>query len=116
MSEKTRFRFGYRAMPFDEGRWAYVLIKRDLGPTDLARLEEDLRRLSAGLLQADAALVDLDVPLSRGMSIALARLSDKLELPMTLSVPALSGRDQMALNGDFLRASSRRFRIEIRAD
>ncbi|MGZ4408902.1 MAG: hypothetical protein ACXVY6_08950, partial [Gaiellaceae bacterium] len=67
----------------------YVLVQRDLGPTEIARLERDLRRLSAGIVRVSAAYVDFDVPLSRTMSVALFELSQRLELPMTLSVPPL---------------------------
>jgi hypothetical protein len=92
-----------------------VLRQRDLGPTEIARLEEDLRRLSAGVGKATAALIDFEVPLSRSMSVALFDMSQHLELPMTISVPPLSEQNQGSFGDDFLETSGRFFRIEPRA-
>lgn len=115
MAAKGKFRFGYRATPYDGGSRAYVLVQRDLGPTELARLEEDLRRLSAGIGRATAALIEFEVPLSRSMSAALFETSQKLELPMTLSVPPLAPSEQGSLGEEFLATEGRFFRIEPRA-
>ncbi len=114
MPATGQFRFGYRATLTDAGRRGYVLVQRDLGATELTRLEEDLRRLSAGIGTATAVFVDFDVPLSRAMSVALFELSQKLELPMTLSVPPLAQQNQASFGDDFLETSGRFFRIELR--
>ncbi|MBA4181313.1 MAG: hypothetical protein C0506_12045 [Anaerolinea sp.] len=114
MPARGQFRFGYRATLTDAGRRGYVLIQRDLGPTEIARLAEDLRRLSAGIGTAAAVLVEFEVPLSRSMSVALFDLSQKLELPMTLSVPPLAEQNQVSFGDDFLETSGRFFRIEPR--
>jgi hypothetical protein len=116
MAAKGKFRFGYRATPYDGGSRAYVLVQRDLGPTEIARLEEDLRRLSAGIGKATAALIEFDVPLSRSMSATLFDMSQKLELPMTLSVPPLAPSHQGSFGDDFLATEGRFFRIESRSE
>lgn len=115
MAARGKFRFGYRATLTDEGRRGYVLVQRDLGPTEVARLEQDLRRLSAGIVRVSTVFVDFDVPLSRAMSVALFELSQKLELPMTLSVPPLAVQQQASLGNDFIETSGRFFRIELRS-
>ena len=112
MAARGKFRFGYRAMLTDRGRRGYVLVQRDLGTTELARLDQDLRRLSAGIGRATAVLVDFHVPLGRSMSVALFDLSQKLELPMTLSEPRLA--DEASFGDDFIETSGRFFRIEPR--
>lgn len=114
MPARGQFRFGYRAALSDAGRRAYVLVQRDLGPTEIARLAEDLRRLSASIGGATAVLIDFGAPLSRAMSVALFDLSQKLELPMTLSVPPLAQQNQASFGDDFLETSGRFFRIELR--
>jgi len=114
MAARGQFRFGYRATLTEGGTRAYVRVQRDLGPTEIARLEEDLRRLSAGIGKATAALVDFEVPLSRSMSVALFDLSQQLELPMTISVPPLAEQNQASFGDDFLETSGRFFRIEPR--
>lgn len=116
MAARGQFRFGYRATLTEGGTRAYVLVQRDLGPTEIARLEEDLRRLSAGIGKATAALVDFEVPLSRSMSVALFDLSQQLELPMTISVPPLAEQNQASFAGNFLDTSGRFFRVETRTD
>lgn len=114
MPARGQFRFGYRATLTDAGRRANVLVQRDLGPTEIGRLEVDLRRLSAGIGTAAAVFVDFAVPLSRDMSLALFDLSQKLELPMTLSVPPLADKNQASFGDHFLETSGRFFRIELR--
>lgn len=114
MARRGKFRFGYRATLTDGGRRGYVLLQRDLGPTEIIRLEEDLRRLSAGVGTATAVFVDFDIPLSRGMSVALYELSQKLELPMTLSVPPLAEQNQTSFGDEFLETSGRFFHVEPR--
>lgn len=114
MAPAGKFRFGYRARLFEGGRRAYVLVQRDLGPTEIQRLESDLRRLSGGIGQAVSALVDFEVPLSRAMSVALFELSQKLELPMELSIPPLAAENQPAFGDEFLEIPGRFFRIEPR--
>jgi len=115
MAARGNFRFGYRATPYEGGSRAYVLVQRDLGPTEIARLEEDLRRLSAGIGKATAALIEFDVPLSRSMSATLFDMSQKLELPMTLSVPSLAPSHQGSFGDDFLATEGHFFRIEPRS-
>lgn len=115
MAARGQFRFGYRATLTEGGTRAYVLIQRDLGPTEIARLEEDLRRLSAGIGKATAGLIDFEVPLSRSMSVALFDLSQQLELTMTLSVPPLAPSHQGSFGDDFLATEGRFFRIEPRS-
>ena len=102
MARGRRFRYGYRASPAAGGTWAYVLIQRDLGPKELVRLEEDLRLLSASIGNAKAAQIDLDVPLSRRMARALHEISQKLELPMNLSVPPLAPECQASFSREFI--------------
>jgi len=114
MAAPAKYRFGYRAKLYAGATRAYVLVQRDLGPTELARLETDLRQLSSGIGTATAALIDLDVPLSRHMARALFDLSQKLELPMTLSVPPLAHSDQAALPTEFFQTGGRFFAVELR--
>jgi len=114
MAARGQFRFGYRATLTNGGTRANVLVQRDLGSTEIARLEEDLRRLSAGIGTATAVFVDFDVPLSRAMSVVLFDLSQKLELPMTLSVPPLADQNQASFGDNFLETSGKFFRIEPR--
>ncbi len=102
MARRRRFHYGYRASPACDGTWAYVWIQRDLGPTELIRLEEDLRLLSASIGNAKAAQIDLDVPLSRRMALALHEISQKLELPMNLSVPPLAPEGQASFSREFI--------------
>lgn len=107
---------GYRTTPYDAGSSAYVLVQRDLGPTEIARLEEDLRRLSAGIGTATAALIEFEVPLSRSMSATLFDMSQKIELPMTLSVPPLAPSHQGSFGDDFLSTEGHCLRIEPRSE
>jgi hypothetical protein len=116
MAARGQFGFGYRATLTNGGRSAKVSLQRDLGPTELARLEEDLHRLCAGLAKVASVQIYLEVPLSRTISTALFDLSQKLELPMKLSVPPLAGHDQGTLGLDFLQTSGRFVEVEVRSD
>jgi hypothetical protein len=88
----------------------------EVGPTETARLAEDLRLMSAGIGKATTVLVEFDVPLSRSMSLVLFELSQKLELSMTLRLPPLAGAQQVPLRNDFMQSSGRFFRVELRSE
>lgn len=80
-----------------------IHVHRDLGPSELNRLNQDLARIASWVSPSREIRVILDFPLTKTLMDFIADFAEQHELPATILVPPITPLGQAPFSTELAR-------------